>query len=147
MREWLRSEPTSLPFSEVWEDLQELLERQHTFETISRGSGFSVSVSTEPRGLTVSAAGGNRYHIAYDTLLAFWQQLRAYGFSTRQIAPGLDREMSYVMAVFARLSYIKPVKVAWEYRGLSRNSDGLQVLPQAFDRAPEQAQLSLFELA
>ena len=147
MREWLRSEPTSLPFSEVWEDLAELLRRRSTHETMTRGNPFTVRINSDPPGLTVSAAGGNRYRITYDTLMAFWQQLRTHGFSMRRIAPGIDRQMSYLIPIFSQLPYVKPVKVADRYDRLGRGSvTGLQVLPFAFNRAREHPQLSLFEL-
>lgn len=148
MRRWLRSEPTSLPFSEVWDDLVELLGQQHTFSTMSKGNPFTATVSGDAAGLTIAAAGGYHYHIAYETLLDFWQQLRSYGFSMRQIAPGIDRHMSYLIPVFSHLPYVKIVRLAKEYRKLAESPLlGLQVLPQAFEDTPTQAQLSLFELA
>ncbi len=148
MRKWLRSEPTSLPFCEVWDDLVELLKGQHSFETLTKGSPFTARITDDGAGLSISAAGGNQYHIAYETLLDFWQQLRTYGFSMRQIAPGMDRHMSYVIPIFRYLPYVKPVRMAREYHRLAQSPiTGLQVLPQAFDRTREQAQLSLFEPA
>lgn len=147
MRKWLRSEPTSLPFSEVWDDLVDLLKRQDTFKTLTKGSPFTARITPGRSHLSIAAAGDNRYHIAYETLLDFWQQLRTYGFSMRQIAPGMDRQMSYVVPIFGHLPYVKPVRVAKEYGKLAQSSVvGLQVLPQAFDRRLQQEQLPLVEL-
>jgi len=148
MKEWLRSEPTSLPFTEVWEDLVQIVEHQNGFRTLTKGSPFSVRINRDPDELVVAAAGGNTYRIPYDTLLAFWQQLRTHGFSMRHIAPGINRQVAYLIPVLSELPYVKPVRVADRYEGLIKNPVvGLQVLPSAFRRPRERPQLPLFELA
>ena len=147
MKKWLRSEPTSLPFAEVWGDLGQLLSENGSFRTIARNKPFIAQVSQDPRGIEIVAAG-QRYCIQYETLMAFWQQLRTHGFSMRHIAPGVDRRMSYLMSVFAELDYVTPVHVADSYDNLQRAVvTGLQVLPSAFSRetqsVPHFSQLSL----
>jgi O-acetyl-ADP-ribose deacetylase (regulator of RNase III) len=151
MKKWLRSEPTSLPFAEVWDDLTHLLNKKTSFETIARNKPFTARISQDPTGVEIVAAG-QRYSIPYETLVAFWQQLRTHGFSTRHIAPGLDRQMSYLTSVFAELDYVTPVHVADKYENFqSAVTTGLQVLPSAFSRerepVPQHAQLSLFPLS
>lgn len=148
MKKWLRSEPTALPFAEVWDDLIQLLSEKTSFETIVKKKPFTAQISQKPPGITIVAAG-QHYHIQYETLLAFWQQLRTHGFSMRHIAPGLDRQMSYLISIFAELDYIIPAHVADSYDNLENASvTGLQVLPSAFNRDLESthqiAQLSLF---
>jgi len=150
MKRWLRAEPTALPFSEVWEDLVELLSNKSQFQTIARNKIFEAHISDDPRGIEISTTN-QRLNLQYEDLMAFWQQLRTHGFSTRHIAPGLDRRMSYVTAIFSELSYVKPVHVSDSYDKLSNASViGLQVLPEAFNRdvhqTPEIAQLSLFDI-
>ncbi len=146
MKAWLRSEPTSLPFSEVWDDLVERLRRKRDFKTVAQGNPFSVRVSEEPPGLQILAAG-KPYHVHYETLLSFWQQLRTYGFSTRNIAPGVNRVLSYLIPVFVELPYVTPVHVAEDYNNLHKAAvTGLQILPTAFSRQSGTApvQLALF---
>ena len=145
MKKWLRSEPTNLPFIEVWDDLSQLLAKKNHFETIARKRPFVAQISQTPSGIKVIAAK-QPYYIHYETLLAFWQQLRTHGFSMRHIAPGVDRQMSYLIPIFSELSYVTPVHVADSYDRLQKSVvTGLQVLPSAFARAPFQpAQLSLF---
>ena len=134
MKAWLRSEPVSLPFSEVWDDLVELLQERREFKTIAQGNSFTVRVMDNPPGLQIRAAGKS-YHVHYETLLSFWQQLRTYGFSMRNIAPGINREISYLIPIFAELPYVAPVHVAEGYDHLERAAvTGLQILPAAFAR-------------
>lgn len=146
MKKWLRSEPRSLPFSEVWDDLVQLLKKQQDFKTIARESPFKAHISDNPKGIKITASGQN-YYISYEVLLAFWQQLRTHGFSMRQIAPSIDRKMSYLIPIFAELDYITPVYIADEYSNIQRTAVvGLQVLPSAFiDPLFQTRQLSLFE--
>lgn len=144
MREWLRSEPTSLPFLEVWEDLNKLLDRIDSFSTLTNGNPFIAKIIDEPFGLEIRAAK-KRYIIQYESLMAFWQQLRTHGFSMRSIAPDLSREIYYLGPIFSSLDYVKPVRVADSYSGLSKSPvTGLQVLPLAFTRRKKPSQLALF---
>ena len=83
-----------------------------------------------------------------DKLSSLWQQLRAYGFSMRHIAPGIDRQVSYVLSIFAELEYVTPVNLADDYSKYgSASVIGLQILPSAFVRRTDNAdvvqQLSL----
>lgn len=146
MQEWLRSEPASLPFTEVWEDLRNLLSKQDSFKTVTNNNPFTARISSEPPGLEIRAVG-NRYYIPYETLMTFWQQLRTHGFSMRQIAPGLSREIYYVTPVFAELDYVKLVHVADDYAKLKTSPTiGLQVLPIVSDCRRQPSQLPLFAL-
>jgi O-acetyl-ADP-ribose deacetylase (regulator of RNase III) len=147
MKEWLRSEPTSLPFAEVWDDLVQVLSRKQNFKTIARNNPFKAQQSQDPRGIRICAAN-QTYLVKYETLMDFWQQLRTHGFSMRQIAPGIDRQTSYLISIFAELDYIQPVKVADRYEKFQNAAvTGLQVLPSAFNREPvEFDQLLLFQL-
>jgi O-acetyl-ADP-ribose deacetylase (regulator of RNase III) len=109
---WLRTEPDSLPFTEVWEDLQTILRMKSQFETFVNHSSFSAKVAENQRGIVI-ATSSRKSTIDYDSLLDFWQQLRRYGYARRGIAPsGLDRDMSYLAPIFAELDYVKPVQLS-----------------------------------
>ena len=63
----------------------------------------------------------------------FWQQLRSYGFTSRQIAPsGLSRKAYYLMPIFAKLNYVKAANISESYRRLRNGTEtiGLQYMPQ-----------------
>ena len=147
MGDWLRTEPQSLPFSEVWEDIKLILEDKSEYRTIAKKSPFAACVSDDPLGIRVVAAE-RKYMVTYDQLSSLWQQLRIYGFSMRHIAPGIDRQVSYVLSIFAELEYVTPVSLADDYsRYGSTSVIGLQILPSAFVRRTDNAdvvqQLSL----
>ena len=118
MKNWLHSEPQSLPFAEVWDDLRELLKKQETFETVARRSKFSAQMIEEPLAIQITASG-QKYTISYDALMPFWQQLRTHGFSMRHIAPGLDRHIFYIIPIFAELDM--SVQFMWEVFSFDRH--------------------------
>lgn len=128
---WLRSEPASLPFTEVWEDLVRVLSHKTKFKTFSTGSAFSVNVSNEPKGITI-VTSSKKITVEYESLLDFWQQLRRYGFTRRGITRrGLDKELSYLAPLFARLEYVRPVVLSDNDNFESKSSIGLQYLAPA----------------
>ncbi len=134
MSDWLRTEPQSLPFSEVWEDIESILKDKSEYKTVAKKNPFSAYVSHNPLGICVKAAA-QKYMLPYETLSSLWQQLRTYGFSMRHIAPGIDRQVSYVLSIFAELEYVTPVYVADDYSKFGYASMiGLQILPAAFVR-------------
>ncbi len=148
MSDWLRTEPQSLPFSEAWEDIKSILEDKSEFVTVAKQKPFFAHISHEPLGIRVKAAE-QRYMLPYDKLASLWQQLRTYGFSMRHIAPGIDRQASYVLPILAELEYVTPVHLADDYSNYGTAPIiGLQILPSAFVQRTNNAaavqQLSLF---
>lgn len=148
MRNWLREEPASLPFSEVWEDITQLLERTESFTTLSKGSDFTATVAQDGKGISITAAQ-KRFRVEYDVLKGIWQQLKSYGFSTRSIVPGINKDAYYVLPLFAELDYVQQVRVSEDYHRLDHTTAvGLQLLPSAFKRGvhPDPLQPALFQL-
>lgn len=128
MRKWLQSEPASLPFHEVWDQLLDLIGRERWFATRSRGTPFRVQAVEEPPTLLVES-GRKRYKVGQNELLDFWQQLREYGFSFRRVAAEHWR-VHYLVPVFAELPYVDRVEVSESQEGLQKNAAyGLQVRP------------------
>jgi O-acetyl-ADP-ribose deacetylase (regulator of RNase III) len=148
MKLWLRSEPTALPFNEVWDDLVQLIKQKVFFKTVSRETPFKAEISENPLGIKILTEN-HSYQIRYEVLLKFWQQLRTHGFTMRHIAPGVDRKISYLTSIFSDLEYVTSVSVTDNY-GNSQSSivTGLQILPSAFARQPKHLeqpiQLTLF---
>lgn len=133
MEKWLRSEPENLPFSEVWKDIVQILERKNEFLT-SAGSRnmFEAFIKENPQGIVISI-NNKTIFISYSELADFWHQLRCYGFTFRQIAPsGLSRRLSYLMPIFAELDYVMKTNVSESYRRLHNGTKtiGLQYWPQ-----------------
>ena len=132
---WLRSEPSALPFDEVWRDIVQILRDKREFKTRAKQSAYSVHADDEPPSITV-ASSGKTFRIAYDDLVAFWQQLRDYGLTHRNIAPE-RRHLSYLMPVFSELPYVHPVAVSQSTAGLRVNPEaGLQVVPPSRPMRP-----------
>ncbi|HAJ36312.1 MAG TPA: phosphatase [Chloroflexi bacterium] len=142
MEAWLHSEPSSLPFTEVWRDLEAALSQKSEFRT-QEGHPFTARITSER--IEVNTEGKTQV-FDYETLLAFWQQLRTLGFSMSRIAPGLDRELAYLIPIFSELPYVAPVRVSEQYQTLRHNATlGVQFVPAAQRPGePRAMQLALF---
>ena len=129
IKDWLRSEPSALPFDEVWEDLVEVLKCQREFTTWTRRTGFSVRVELNPPAIVIVASGRTSTRIDEEELIDFWQQLRGHGLTHRHIAPD-HRHLSYLMPVFERLDYVRSIAVSDTASRLKTNPQAaLQVVP------------------
>ena len=127
--EWLRSEPSALPFDEVWQDIIEVLDHKCEFRTRVMQNSFSVHAEAEPPELVVVPSSGRTIRIVSEELISFWQQLRDYGLTHGSIAPE-HRYLSYLMPVFEQLRYVHPVKISKSTASLRKNPTGaLQVIP------------------
>ena len=128
---WLRSVPSVLPFDEVWRDLYHSISANPLFSTIPKGIQYSANVPLSlQREPAIRASVRSRdYNFDASILLAFWQQLRDYGFIHRSIAPHYYR-VSYLIPIFDRLSYVHCVAVSESPGGLDRNpAVALHVVP------------------
>jgi O-acetyl-ADP-ribose deacetylase (regulator of RNase III) len=133
---WLRSEPESLGFQEVWEDLVATVAATPRLTTES-GRSVAVAVTTVPDE-GVGFVGQESVHVAKETWLDLWQYFRSAGFLSGENLP--DELRAYadeVLALLARLPYVTPVELA---RG--RATDGrkftpaLQLTPRALQDEP-----------
>lgn len=143
---WLRSKPEHLPFSEVWRDLLRVLDRKTEFNTLAKTNNrFRAFLSRTSSGICVDT-GKWRSLIHYSDISDFWQQIRSYGFTSRQIAPsGLSRTSSYLMPIFAELDYVSRASISTSYDRLHNGlkTIGLQYFPQPSLFPPEPHELRL----
>lgn len=83
MKRWLRSDPESLPFTEFWDDVQNLVTRatnEHsgdkwTIETVQPG---------EDEAVILFANGMDRDALTTTELRQVWQQLRSFGLVSEE---------------------------------------------------------------
>lgn len=141
MKTWLRSEPESLAFSEVWEDLSARFATRRTLRTLQSQRTFTVELVDEPEtGLRIE--NDESVFIPHEALLDAWQHIRSAGFlTTGGLTQGLDRHGEYVLALLAELPYLKPAQFNRKLRATHDSfALGLQWLPR-----PAQQQLSLLK--
>lgn len=135
IKRWLRSEPSALPFDEVWPDVLNIVSQQREFGTLSKGNRFEVAATTDPATLTITLRGRTTC-ILHEELLSFWQQLRDFGLTHGGIAPD-PQFASYLLPVFAALPYVEPVMLSASSRGLHLNpAAGVQVVPPSMPPEP-----------
>lgn len=119
IRKWLRNEPESLAFSEVWADLHSLFRHPVELSKLDDDHRFTVTVSETPDELIIKSQGRVK-HIPSRAILELWQQLRQSGFVYGANLPyGLYAYSNYIVPVLAELPYVEPVTMAYRYDALS----------------------------
>lgn len=167
MREWLRSEPRSLAFDEVWHDLCQIVGSGLSLTSLEGANGFVVTVTSQPeRGFKIQMGSATRWgflkdllakllphrgkpravapgeiFIPEDAMLDLWQIIRTYGFCVARIMPaGLDVLASYVIAMMARLNYMKAVRLSTSRQVAGVSEIALQLRLPPADRAVSRLQ-------
>lgn len=130
IKKWLRSEPTALPFTEVWEDLFEVLSSQDSFFTLDTKIGFTTTVINKPQmGLEIKAQG-KMYRVFFDDLVDLWQHIRSLGYVMSSSMPNeLGQYAPYLISLLDNLPYLKPVLISSSYQDMTDRPIGLQYIP------------------
>ena len=129
---WLRSEPESLGFTEVWRDLTQIISSGISLLTLTNQKPFRVEVGfDEEEGIRLYIED-KEYFIPQEKLMELWSLIRNYGFGMERIMPGgLESFTDHLVALFSKLPYCKPVKITTDYSVFDRDgSIGLQWLPK-----------------
>ncbi|HEV2949455.1 MAG TPA: macro domain-containing protein [Gemmataceae bacterium] len=103
---WLRSEPESLSFSEVWDDVVAMATTRQEFHSLGDRQPFLVRVFDTPEaGLLLE--NGESFFIPRQSLLGTWQCLRSAGFVwAASLVEGLDVRADQVLALLGSLPYL-----------------------------------------
>lgn len=130
IKNWLQSQPESLAFSEVFEDLKTVLSEKKNYRTIDSSINFQAIYVEEPEeGILITSESSTLIH-EYQ-LMDFWQYLRSSGFSMTSTMPcGLESYASFIVSIFSELPYIKPVKLSKKGSLEDKMDIGLQLIPR-----------------
>lgn len=114
MKEWLRSEPHLLSFSEVWEDIATILKTKNVFYTLVKQNKFEAELAIwQNEDVLKIISSNNTLNIYKNDILDFWQQLRRHGFITSMDVPsGVGKRVSYLAPIFNELPYVKSVRLS-----------------------------------
>ena len=139
MKRWLRSEPESLAFSEVWADLIAATASDPLCADISTGESFRIRIGGEEDSIILELVD-RPIHIPQDVFLDLWQQLRTTGFLGSEYLPrGLGDYSDKIVPLMTKLPYIRKVNMGERTYPLSV---GLRIIPASDDA--KLPQLSLF---
>ena len=111
-KKWIRSQPQSLAFTEVWDDLVGVVKSTRQFTTMDGKAGFAAEIFCDEEGGGISI-DDDAILLHKDQLLDLWQQIRGLGLCVPDIMPGgLDMHSEYVLPLLAELPYMKSVRQA-----------------------------------
>ena len=141
IKKWLRSEPKSLSFLEVWEDLIQILNRNNQFKTVTNLTNFKAVIDNDNKKLIIET-NSKKMTVGYEDILSFWQQIRNNGFSIHKFAPrGIGNSIWYIIPILAELEYVKLAKYT-EIENPSEQvnfSTGLQYWPMGIQESNQQS--------
>ena len=126
-KKWLRSHPQSLAFTEVWDDLVEVVESKRQFTTMDGKAGFAAEIFRDEEGDGIRIdRGGAPILLHKEQLLDLWQQIRGQGICIPGIMPSwLNVHSEYVLPLLAELPYMKSVRQADKDTWLTKHATGL----------------------
>jgi len=130
IKKWLKSEPESLPFSELWEDISLVLSQENSYFTLDKKIGFTAKIIEKPiEGLEIKC-DGQLFHVYTEQLIDLWQHIRSLGFlMMSSMSYEMESYAPYLISILDQLSYLKPVLISSNYQEMSRNPIGLQYIP------------------
>jgi len=164
MNAWLRGEPRTLAFDEIWNDLSMRIGEGLRLRSWDAAVEFRVSLLADPIGglriqmggrsiwkeiaeriarvmpqaLRLRVRGPGDIEIPREAILELWQNVRAYGFCVARIMPsGLDAIAPQVMSITALLDYMKPVQLDMPSARTGPTAErGLQLFPATAPPGP-----------
>ncbi len=140
-KNWLRGEPKSLAFVEVWDDIKALLNEKNNFSTLGKGVDFVIKIEDEN---SIRIKTSKEVIISYDELQFIWQQLRNFGFISRELVSGIGETIYYLFPLLENLPYIQSVKISSSYDQSKNSSYALQLTPLGYPSEKDNIQLPLF---
>ena len=134
MKRWLRGEPESLAFNEVWADLVAAIAADPHIANIGNEGESRARVGGDEASLVLELAA-ETVQIPEDAFLDLWQQLRAAGFLGGEYLPcGLNNYADQIIPLMTKLPYIRKVELARQPAALGV---GLRIVPGNSSRHPE----------
>lgn len=134
---WLHSEPESLGFQEVWDDLSDIVAQQVALATLDGSRQVRVTAVYVPEdGLEFD--GTQHFVVTKEALLDLWQHFRSVGILVPENLPhGLHAHTEEIFSLFAHLPYVQQVQIA---RGRTPTKQqfiaSLQLVPRPLSDEP-----------
>ena len=130
IKKWLRADPRSLGFSEVWDDFKNIIGSGITFDTRISNKKVTYKLITENDGIISFEDNSTKIVIGInsDEWMDIWSIIRNYGFITEKIIP-YDYNIFYdeIITLLLKLSYCEEVIINKNYTELNKKSIGVQL--------------------
>lgn len=129
--EWLRAEPETLSFEEVWVDLEKIIGAGIQLKSFYENEEFSAALLPPKKGIRITT-GAKHIDIEREELLDFWNVIRSYGFMFSSVVPSFAAQYhDFLLAVFAKLPYLREIAASKDFRKLeTTQTRGLQYIPK-----------------
>jgi O-acetyl-ADP-ribose deacetylase (regulator of RNase III) len=128
MKDWLRSEPASMPFSEVWEDIVNVIRRSPIIRLPDRTSTMSFHDSDEEDEKFIEMKNGKVVKLYYEDLRVIWNAMRENGFLlARDLPYSLLTVKDEIVALLTMLDYVLPFQGSISIKGQIISEKGFKL--------------------
>jgi O-acetyl-ADP-ribose deacetylase (regulator of RNase III) len=130
IEKWLRSEPRSLSFEEVWEDIKHIIvsdrfNQKEVNYLLSKVIDFNSNEEIEAINIANKA---NTVLISKNEWFEIWSIIRNYGFITKRLIPnGFEEYFGEIVQLLLQLPYCRQVNMSKKYSDLNTNGIGVQI--------------------
>ena len=129
MKKWLRGEPESLAFNEVWADLIASIVAGSQGVGIGSGESFRAHVGNDGEAIILELTG-ETVEIPREAFLDLWQQLRGAGFLGGDYLPsGLNVYSEWIIPLMTRVPYVRQVEMGNQSEQVGERAAGLRITP------------------
>ncbi|MDZ4482700.1 macro domain-containing protein [Bacillus cereus] len=143
IKNWLHSQPNSLSFYEVWEDIVNLIESEKIL--FSKGETYELKILERDEQTCIQfILAGKIEEITKEQLNDIWDYLRNVGICTSKSIPShLVSQTNLVFNLLNGLPYIRPLEVA---HGIRKSGDifemGIRLVP-VYESGSQQGELMI----
>lgn len=132
IKKWLRGEPESLAFNEVWADLIGAIATDpYIIDRRGNRSG-QVKVGGDEESIVLELVDTS-VDIPADVFLDLWQQLRGVGFLSGDYFPrGLNTCSEWIVPLMTKLPYVRPVEMVEKSDSANEWQAGIRIVPGSY---------------
>lgn len=112
-KRWLRGEPASLGFVEVWDDIKRITNKGKTLFHEELNRTLIIEPDKEGVGLLIRD-GGTLTYVHYDDFLDLWQRIRSRGYLTSSdLQPAFQNVAPVIIDLLSCLEYINTAMISY----------------------------------
>ena len=124
IKSWLLSQPNTLSFYEVWEDISNVIIRENSI--VANKQRYTLNMLERDEHSFIQFVIGEQIEeIAKEQLNDVWDYLRSMGVCTRKSIPSqLASKSNFVFNLLNKLPYIEPLEVV---HGINNTDDNVEI--------------------
>ncbi|ARU59877.1 hypothetical protein CBW65_01495 [Tumebacillus avium] len=145
---WLRANPQELSFTELWDDLTEVISTKRDIAFVSAGEKYNVRIYSHNNEVGILFTSEHtEVFVTEEQLMDLWKYLRRVGFALKQTLPnGLEVIGSPLLSLLSNLPYLEPVSMGFRYESEDDLHLGIRIIPQLIKNDSDNGEVGVSEI-